>query len=94
MISLSAVVNKNKTDTMYEVRSWCKKIDYKQTSTSLFVCSRGVCACLFRRNLWNCILIVRFLIQDKGNKTGILKKILIVIYNFDIGVSPQESFFI
>ena len=30
----------------------------------------------------------------QGNKTGILKKILIVIYNFDIGVSPQESFFI
>lgn len=30
MISLSAVVNKNKTATMYEVRSWCKKIDYNK----------------------------------------------------------------
>ena len=30
MISLSAVVNKNKTAAMYEVRSWCKKIDYSK----------------------------------------------------------------
>ena len=89
MISLSAVVNKNKTATMYEVRSWCKKIDYnKHQHRYLFAHA------VFMLVYLGEILIVRFLIQDKGNKTGILKKILIVIYNFDIGVSPQESFFI
>jgi len=47
MISQSAVLNKNKTCTMYEVRTWCKKIDYRTTNINIAVCLLPRCLCLF-----------------------------------------------